>query len=165
MAEAVVATRATPMKAMTKRREDGLTLIEVLTIVVALIVVIAVAIPLWRTHELRTRRADAIEALLAVQSAQDRHFADHARYADGRHAHLAPPAGLGLSASSPRGHYTVVIERASDELGYVAIARTQSRGPGASDARCLEMRVDQHGRRSAISADGEDSSADCWNEL
>lgn len=153
------------MNGVPTRRQHGLTLIESLTIVVALVVVIAVAIPLWRTHELRTQRADAIEALLAVQSAQDRHFANHARYADGSQAHLAPPAGLGLSAASPRGHYTVVIERAGDELGYVAIARTRSRGPGASDARCLELRVDQHGRRSAINADGEDSSADCWNVL
>ena len=45
------------------RRSSGLTLIEILTLVVALVVIVAVAIPLWRTHELREQRQRAIQVL------------------------------------------------------------------------------------------------------
>jgi type IV pilus assembly protein PilE len=141
----------------------GFTLVEVLTALVALVVIVAVAIPMWRTHQLKVRRGEAIDALLAVQVAQDRYFATHARYADGSRAHVAPPQGLGLRAASEHNSYLISIERAGDELGYVAIARATDRSAASGDARCREMRLDQHGRRSAFNSNGEDSSADCWN--
>jgi type IV pilus assembly protein PilE len=147
-----------------RRRRAGLTLIEILTLIAALVVLAAAGIPLWRTHQLRERRSDAIDGLLAVQAAQDRHFAAHARYASGAEMHAAPPEGLGLGSGTPRGHYTVKIERDEDGLGYVAIARASKR-ESRTDARCQEFRLDQHGRRSASDAAGEDTSADCWNRL
>ena len=144
-------------------RERGLTLVEVLTGVVALVVIVAVAIPMWRTHQLKVRRGEAIDALLAVQAAQDRYFATHARYADWSQAPVAPPQGLGLRAASEHNAYSIHVERAGDELGYVAIARATDQGAASGDPRCRELRLDQHGRRSAFNSDGEDSSADCWN--
>jgi type IV pilus assembly protein PilE len=147
-----------------RRHQAGLTLIEILTLVTVLVVLTAAAIPLWRTHQLRERRSDAIDGLLAVQAAQDRHFAAHAQYAGGTQMHAAPPEGLGLGAATPRGHYTVKIERDEDGLGYVAIARASKR-ESRTDARCEEFRLDQHGRRSASDAAGEDTSADCWNRM
>jgi len=147
-----------------RRQARGLTLLEILTAVVAVVVVVAVAIPLWRTHQLRERRADAMAGLLAVQSAQDQHFARYASYADESLARLDPPHGLGLKPASPRLHYRIRIERSEDQLGYVAIASAVGQGTEA-DPRCAEMRLDQHGRRSAVDGDGKDTSANCWNTL
>lgn len=147
------------------RRAVGFTLIEVLTGIVAVVVVIAVAIPMWRTHQLKVRRGEAIEALLAVQAAQDLYFATHARYADGSQLLLEPPDGLGLQATSARKAYAIRIERAADSLGYVAIARATDASIAGGDPRCAELRLDQHGQRSAFNSEGEDSSADCWNQL
>jgi type IV pilus assembly protein PilE len=150
---------------MSQSRHSGFTLIEVLTVLVALVVVAAVAIPLWRTHQLRVRRADAIEALLAVQSAQDRYFGAHAEYADGSRLVAAPPEGLGIQRKSTLGFFDVEVQRSADGLGYVGIARAASPGDGPPDTRCAQMRMDQHGRQSAVNDIGEDSSADCWNRL
>lgn len=152
------------MSTAMQRRERGLTLLEILTAVVAVVVAVAVAIPLWRTHQLRERRADAMAGLLAVQSAQDQHFARYASYADESLARLDPPHGLGLKPASPRQHYRIRIERSADQLGYFAIATDVGQGTDA-DPRCAEMRLDQHGRRSALDSDGKDTSADCWNTL
>lgn len=136
------------------KRQSGITVAEMLTGVVALAVIVAVALPLWHTHRLRVQRRDAIDGLLAVQTAQDAHFAAHARYADN--------AGLGEAARSRLGYYDIGVQRAADELAYVASARI-AKGKGRDDARCAELRLDEHGRRSAISASGEDTTADCWN--
>jgi Tfp pilus assembly protein PilE len=146
-------------------RHSGLTVIEVLTVLVALVVIAAVAYPLWRTQDLRARRADAIEALEALQKAQDLHFGRHAKYADGHLLTLPPPEGLGLPARSRRGFYEIDLERNADALGYVATAKVIPMPDEAPDPRCMELRLDQHGRRSAVNLAGADTSADCWNDL
>lgn len=135
------------------RRDSGVTLIEILTVVVALVVVTAIAIPLWRTHQLRERRQEAIAVLLAIQTAQDRHFGAHARYADASQ----------LEVVRETAEYTVELALSDDQLAYVAAAITRVGLTGNTDARCTRMTIDQHGRRSASDSSGEDSTADCWN--
>ena len=71
------------------------TITEMLTALVVVVVIAAVAVPMWRTHELRIRRQDAIDALLAVQAAQDEYFGKHARYADEAQLRAQRAAGLG----------------------------------------------------------------------
>lgn len=136
------------------RRPSGVTLIEILTLVVALVVIVAVAVPLWRTHELRAQRGRAIQVLRDVQSAQDRYFGAHAQYADA--------ALLGVKLAAPQ--YGFDVQLSDDRLSYVASA-IASKGaiPGAADARCSRLSIDQHGRRSAVDSAGKDSTADCWN--
>jgi type IV pilus assembly protein PilE len=134
-------------------RGSGVTLIEILTIVVVLVVVAAVAIPLWRTRELRAHRQAAIDALVAIQAAQDRHFGEHARYAG------AP--GLGIENTT--AEYTLQVELGKDELSYVAIARAGKVRGAAFDSRCAELGLDQNGRRFAKTESGQDSTDDCWN--
>jgi type IV pilus assembly protein PilE len=131
-----------------------LTLAEVLTVVITIVVLAAIAVPMWRTHELRTRRERAVDALLAVQAAQDQHFASHARYADESHLQKAP----GLR----HGDYRITVETSGDGLAYWATARVDTPGPDNPDARCVQMRIDQNGRRFAVDSQGVDRSADCW---
>src|SRR6187401_2868756 len=64
---------------------------EALTAIVVLVVIAAVALPMWRTHQLKIRREDAANALRAVQVAQDDFFALHARYANEAQLRLAAP--------------------------------------------------------------------------
>ena len=136
------------------RRDIGITLIEMLTLAVALVVIVAVAIPLWRTHELREQRQRAIQVLRDVQSAQDRYFGEHAQYAEAPH--------LGVTLDAPQ--YGFEVRLSDDRLGYVAsaIASPGAIG-GTADARCTRLSIDQHGRRSATDSAGEDSTSDCWD--
>lgn len=145
-------------------KQAGLTLLEVLTGVVALVVIVAVALPMWRIHQVRQQRADAIDALLAVQIAQDRHFATHAHYVDDAGLTLAPPGGLGLTRNSRTGAHDIAVRRSADRLGYVAVATFARQGGALDDPRCLELDLDQQGRRSSRDSSGQDTTGDCWRQ-
>jgi type IV pilus assembly protein PilE len=140
----------------------GFTLAEVLTALVVVVVLAAIAIPSWRTHLLRARRGDASAALLAVQAAQDRFFARHARYASGPQLTTAAPGGLGLKDASEKGFYRLEVRTSIDGLGYSATARVIPGGGQAGDSRCVEFRIDEHAVRVAVDAEGADRSQDCW---
>ena len=144
-------------------RPRGFTPSELLTVLVVLIVLGAVTVAMWRSHALRVRRADAIQALLALQSAQDRYFGEHAQYASQTQLGTKPPAGLGISRKSRLGFYEIKLRNSEDNLGYWATARVMARADQSPDTRCVEMRIDQNGRRFAAGSQGEDRSADCWH--
>ncbi len=140
----------------------GFTLAEVLTALVVVAVLAAIAIPTWRTHLLRVRRADAISALTALQAEQDRYFGIHAHYADAAAMTQKPPDGLGRPATSERGFYAIELQTAEDGLSYNATARALSRSGNAHDTRCAQLSIDHLGIRRALDAGGKDRSGDCW---
>ena len=142
--------------------QRGFTLSEVLTALIVMVIITAIAIPMWRTHLLRVRRADAMTALDSIQAEQDRIFGRDARYADAAALSRPPPEGLGLGAGTPHGYYTIELQTDTDGLGYRAIARVIPQGDGSEDARCAVMSIDQTGTRRAEDAAGKDRSADCW---
>ena len=138
------------------------TIREMLTAGVALAVLTAVAVPMWRTHQLRIRREDAADALRAVQLAQDDYFGKHARYATEEQLREAAPDAMSGKEMSPRGYYRVSLRRSEDELTYAAVAHVVPIEGQTEDTRCVEMRIDQNGRKFAVDSAGEDRSADCW---
>jgi type IV pilus assembly protein PilE len=141
---------------------SGFTLSEVLTVLVVLVVLIAIAIPMWRTHELRVRRDDAMNSLLAMQKAQDQYFGRFARYANETQLATNPTTGTGITAKSKRGYYRIEVRVSADGLGYWASAHPVPIDGLPADMRCVELRIDQNGRKFAVDADGVDRSADCW---
>lgn len=140
----------------------GFTLIELLTVAVVVIVLGAIAVPMYRSHLLRVRRADASTALIAIQGAQDRHFGRGARYADGAQLTLATPGGLGLKNASEHGYYALELKASADGLAYLATARAAESPGQHADSRCARMTIDQNGLRRAFDAGGADRTADCW---
>jgi type IV pilus assembly protein PilE len=145
-----------------RSRRRGFTLVEVLTAMIVVVVLTAVAVPLWRNHLLRVRRADAMTALTAIQVEQDRFFGRDARYAGAEALTREPPDGLGVGGKSPQGHYAIELRTDADGLGYRAIATALPRPGQAADTRCVQMSIDQSGIRRAQDAGGTDRSADCW---
>ncbi|MEO8063343.1 MAG: type IV pilin protein [Pseudomonadota bacterium] len=145
-----------------RRRRCGFTLTEILTVLIVIAVLVAVAVPMWRTHQLRVHRADGCAALIAAQTAQDKFFGTHARYADGAEIAAPAPAGLGVKPLSVNGFYRIEIKASTDGLAYLATARATDTQGQASDSRCVEFSLDHNGRRRAVDSTGEDRSADCW---
>jgi len=143
-------------------RIQGFTLAEMLTALVVIVVLAAIAIPMWRNHLLRVRRADAIAALMAVQSGQDKFFGRNARYVNAAALATPPPAGLGLATTSERGFYQIELTTSDDALGYTAIARSRPVTGGTEDSRCAQLSIDHLGIRRATDAAGVDRAADCW---
>ena len=117
---------------------------------------------MWRTHQLRVRRQDGQDALRALQIAEDNYFGKHARYASESELRAADPKALAANSLSARGHYKLSVTKSHDDLGYSITARAQPREGQTMDTRCVELRIDQNGRRFAIDDAGEDRSADCW---
>ena len=143
-------------------RARGVTLAELLTALVVLAVLAAIAIPLWRNHLMRVRRMDAISALVDLQTAQDNFFGQHARYASSAALGAAPPDGLGLKARSPRDFYTIELHTAADGLSYTADASPNPHAGEAADTRCAHLSINHLGIRRATDDAGTDRSADCW---
>src|SRR5688572_32346245 len=143
-------------------RVRGFTLVEVLTALVVIVVLTAIAVPMWRNHQLRVRRAEAMAALNAIQVSQDRFFGRMARYATAEILSAEPPRGLGLAATSQRGFYQIELRTAEVGLSYLAIASAAPPGGQAGGKRCVQFSIDQSGIRRARDTAGEDRSADCW---
>lgn len=144
------------------RRARGFTLSEVLTALVVVVVLVAIAIPSWRSHTLRVRRGEAVALLVALQSAQDEYFGRHARYATAAQLSLEPPGGLGLKPESEHGNYSLALATHSDGLGFQATVHPAPRATQSDDSRCTEFSIDHNGRRRAQDSEGKDRSADCW---
>jgi type IV pilus assembly protein PilE len=148
---------------MVRRRfVSGFTWLEVLTAIVVVGVLAAIAIPSWQTHLLRARRGDATAALVELQRAQDTFFGRHARYADASQLATPAPGGLGLAAVSARGFYGIDMTTDADGLGYTATARILATAGQSADTRCVVLSIDHFGQRRAADGDGNDRTADCW---
>ena len=133
----------------------GITLFELLVVLVLVGVLAAIAFPTFRQHTLRVNRAEGMSALLQVQSAEESHYLRHGTYTASVTA--APPSGLGLSAASASNKYSLAVALAADGQSYIATATPE--GGQAADLDCLAFSVDARGRR-AVS--GPAGSQRCW---
>jgi type IV pilus assembly protein PilE len=148
---------------MSPHAARGFTLTEVLTALVVIAVLAAIAIPTWRTHLLRVRRAEARDALTALQAAQDRYFGQHAHYATGAQLSTRAPDGLDLSPTTAQGLYAITLETSADGLGYLATARAVAAAGQETDDHCASFSIDHVAQMSAVDSAGVDRSADCWH--
>lgn len=111
-------------------REQGVTLVEVLTALVIAALLAAVALPSLRGHDFRAGRLDAVQALTRLQMAQEQHRNAHGLYA----SNLA--ALLGVTERSAQGRYAISMAWAGGEA-YVASARAL--GAQAEDPGCATL--------------------------
>jgi len=141
------------------RNAAGLTLVEIMIALVIAATLAAIAVPGFRAQLLRAQRLEAMEALLALASAQERFHLDHGRYA----ATLATAGepGLAVAATSASARYRLTI-RAADAVAYTALAQPRAGGGQEADTRCAEFEITASGRRSARDAAGRDTTRECW---
>jgi type IV pilus assembly protein PilE len=140
------------------RRQGGVTLIELMTVMAVLAIISSIAVATYRNYILRANRTDGTGTLLRVQVAQESFFLQNNRYATGAELTTAPPAGLGLALGAGGltggGHYTITVASPSGTQ-YTATA-TAAGGQTADKAACLVLSIDQTGTRTPDAASG------CW---
>jgi len=63
-----------------KRNQTGVTLLELMTVVVIIGVLTSIAIPSYRRYTLRAQRSDATAALLRIAAAQEKFYLQNNTY-------------------------------------------------------------------------------------
>jgi type IV pilus assembly protein PilE len=131
----------------TGHRTEAFTLVELLVCLAISAILLAAAIPGYRSSVHKVRRADARDALLRIQVLQERHYFQHGRYA-GNLPELGYPSQAALSAD---GHYGLEVTTSGNGAAYTARATAISpEQRGDSDCRTLTL------NSSAI------SDLSCW---
>lgn len=125
-----------PVRAVTRAINRGLTLLELLLACTLAGVLLALAWPQWRPALLQGGRADAVHALIQLEQAQARYHALHGLY-----AHELPLLGPAASPLSPQGRYEIVLESASGDA-WRARAQPRAGGPQASDTTCPSLSIE-----------------------
>jgi type IV pilus assembly protein PilE len=148
------------MRLTLPRRMLGVTLMELLIVVVVIGILASIAVPSYRNYVMRTHRTDATTMLLRIQSQQEKFFLQNNRYSGDLVA--APPAGLGVGNITEGGKYSVQIEPVNPLAAYTVTARPVANRGQDRDTRCQTFTIDEIGRRGARDAGGADRSNECW---
>lgn len=142
----------------------GITLIELMIVVVVVSILAAIAVPSYRNYVLRAQRSDATAALLRVSAAQEKFYLRNNTYTTDVTA-----AGLNLAPAAPltseHGWYTIgVAAGPSGDLtrDFTATAAVVAGGAQATDSRCASFSINERGVRAALTSGNQDSTEECW---
>ena len=123
------------------RSARGFTLIELMIAVAIVAILASLALPAFQGALRKSRRAEAITALSAVQLAQERWRANKLAYSNQlTNTADATPPGLGLPGTTPSGNYTVSLSGTS-ATGYAALATAVVGTSQADDGDCAKLSV------------------------
>lgn len=138
-----------------RKRNLGITLIELMIVVGIVALLAAVALPGFNRQVLKSRRTDGHNALLRIAAEQERHYTSFNRYTSDLTG--APPAGLGMgSLDSEHGYYTI-----SAVVGAGNQTFTLTATPNDSQAAdtCGNLTL---GNSDAKGFSGDESNGICW---
>jgi type IV pilus assembly protein PilE len=147
-----------------RKRQAGVTLMELLTVVIVISVLASLAVPSYRRYLLRAQRSDATTALLRMQTAQEKHFLQYGQYvtvtANLPNAHSDAAAGLGLPTVSERGYYNIAV--AGTATGYTFTVTPVAGGGQADDVGCVRFTMTEAGTKQAFDSGGVDRTTTCF---
>jgi len=133
-------------------RVRGVTLIELMIVVVVVAILASIAVPSYRNYVIRSQRTDATAALLRLAAAQEKFYLQNNTYA----ANASQVGG----ASSEHGWYTIAVNAANTN-GFSASATVTAGGAQAKDTACNSFTIDESGQRGAKNKAGT-TNMDCW---
>lgn len=146
------------------RRQRGVTLMELLTVVVIIAILASISIPTYRNYLIRTQRAEGKTALLQLQAAQEKFYLNGNAYTDDVTG--ASPDGLGLPGNSETNKYDITVDLGADGQGYTAIATPAAGGGQEDDADCDTLTLTDTGVRGVTIggtvSTSRDVIAQCW---
>jgi type IV pilus assembly protein PilE len=132
-------------------------LIELMIVVALIGILAAIAVPAYQEYGRKARRADAKNALIALQLQQEKWRASNIQYSSTLGPPGPPPQFLGWPTTSPDKYYRLDITAAS-ATAYNMTAAPIAGGRQAGD-RCGTFAVNQYG---PITDDSSYAGEDCW---
>jgi type IV pilus assembly protein PilE len=139
-----------------KRRQHGVTLIELMVVVAIIGVLTAIALPSYRRYVIRANRADAKIALAQTAQALERCYTNSSPYA---YDSAQCTATVTLPITNGPGTYKVSGVLAANT--YTLTATPQ--GGQADDTQCANFVLDQAGTQS-VSGTYSATPAQCWRK-
>jgi len=133
----------------------GVTLIELMIVVVIIGVIAGIAYPLYTNYMLTSRRTEATTMLHQVSGRQEQFFKDNKRYAN-------TMTEMGYTANnelSPNGYYSVSVTAAS-QSSYTLRAIPQTKGGQSADTDCNFIQYQHNG----VAIGGIRTPAICWKK-
>jgi type IV pilus assembly protein PilE len=127
----------------------GVTLLEMLVVLLLAGLIAALALPAYRRHMVRVNRTEATTTLYQIASAEERHYLRHGSYTE----------DLTLLSTGDARHYGFSVSAADDGQSFIASATPRPGGGQEADGECLVFSLDHRGRR-AVSGSRDTSS--CW---
>jgi type IV pilus assembly protein PilE len=138
-----------------RQRMKGITLIELMTVIVIVAVLGTIAVSSYRSYLIRTNRTEARMSLLRIQAAQEKFFLQNNRYATNDELGDPPPDGLGIDDTTPSGFYTIAL--VDDESGTRYVAQATAAGGQLQDIEaCRTLTINEIGARTPSDA------PECW---
>ena len=128
----------------------GITLLELMIVVIVVGVLAAIALPSYRDYSARARRAEARSALLQIATQQERHYLSNNTYTTDMSRLGFANAGCNPSSG---GTYQVCVT-AADANTYAATATYQKTDREAG--KCLTFSINGAGVKSST------PETDCW---
>lgn len=116
-----------------RRAALGVTLIELMVVLVVIAVLASVAAPVYLGSVTKGRRTDAVDAAVGVMQAQERYRAGNTSYG-------ANFSQIGLSDTSAGRYYTLALSGASAS-GYTLGINAVSGSAQAADGACTSLSV------------------------
>ena len=144
------------MKPMHRAACSGFSLIELLTVLLIIGLLAAVAWPSYQSHVMRSQRAQAAVALLQAQQFMERHYSVHGSYLSASGGRLELPAALQTVQANEQLIYRLQIQ-AADAVSYRLWASPQ--GPMLADP-CGALTLDHTGAKGRTGSAA--SVAQCW---
>jgi type IV pilus assembly protein PilE len=135
-----------------KHRQQGVTLIELLIVIVIIGILAGIAVPGYRAYVIRTQRAEAKTELLRLASGLERCFTRFNAYDDAGCAVVA-----GMPQPSESGNYLLQFN-ALTPGGYTLAAVPQN--GQVADTDCMTLTVTSNNTRDRIG--GTKTGQECW---
>lgn len=130
-----------------------MTLIELLIVVAIVAILGTIAVGSYRSHVLRSNRAEATAALLRIQVAQEKYYLNKNEYAD-----TLAKLGLGTRTTTERGLYTLQLLNVPPTGSQTYTAQATAAGSQTADRACPTFSIDQTGAKTPTPG----STGGCW---
>ena len=141
------------------QRASGVTLIELMVVVIVVGTLAVIAMPSYRQFTVRAQRTEAKSALLRLATNQERFYLQNNSYGT-----IAQLAAAGFTTTSENNTYTLTLATTNGwQRDYTATA-TPTAGGGATgidmttDADCATFTITSEGLRGAA----PDPNQNCW---
>lgn len=143
-----------------RAKQGGVTLVELMVVVVVVGILASVALPTYRNQVIRSKRTEAKVALMQHAQALENCFTRFHKYSDTLNCFALTQLMASSGAPTSDGSYVVKINLPLEDLAYTLTATPQ--GGQAKDTECGNLTITQEGKRGVSTSTDLAKIATCW---